>query len=167
MQSRSAAKGVVAGVTPGKGGQQVHGVPVYNTVKEAMKDHDIGAGGHLRPRRCSSRRDHGGGECRYRHHRLHHRAHPGAGHDEGDCVRPDGGRERDRPQLPRAPLARRSEDGDHAVRPLLPRECGRHLPVGHPHLRGRGRAHPGRHRPEHRGRDRRRPGHRPDLCRCA
>ena len=35
--------GVVAGVTPGKGGQQVHGVPVYNTVKEAMKEHDIGA----------------------------------------------------------------------------------------------------------------------------
>jgi len=36
-------RGVVAGVTPGKGGQQVHGVPVYNTVKEAMKEHDIGA----------------------------------------------------------------------------------------------------------------------------
>jgi len=27
---------VVAGVTPGKGGQTVHGVPVFNTVKEAM-----------------------------------------------------------------------------------------------------------------------------------
>ncbi|MEN6609971.1 MAG: succinate--CoA ligase subunit alpha [Methanoregulaceae archaeon] len=36
-------RGVVAGVTPGKGGQDVHGVPVYNTVKEAMRDHDIGA----------------------------------------------------------------------------------------------------------------------------
>ena len=36
-------RGVVAGVTPGKGGQQVHGVPVYDTVKEAMRDHDIGA----------------------------------------------------------------------------------------------------------------------------
>ena len=35
--------GVVAGVTPGKGGQQVHGVPVFNTVKEAMREHDIGA----------------------------------------------------------------------------------------------------------------------------
>ncbi len=28
---------VVAGVTPGKGGQVVHGVPVYNTVAEAME----------------------------------------------------------------------------------------------------------------------------------
>ncbi len=36
-------RGVVAGVTPGKGGQQVHGVPVYNTVREAMAEHDIGA----------------------------------------------------------------------------------------------------------------------------
>jgi succinyl-CoA synthetase alpha subunit len=27
---------IVAGVTPGKGGQQVHGVPVYNTVAEAV-----------------------------------------------------------------------------------------------------------------------------------
>jgi succinyl-CoA synthetase alpha subunit len=30
---------VVAGVTPGKGGQTVHGVPVYDTVKAATQDH--------------------------------------------------------------------------------------------------------------------------------
>ena len=36
-------RGVVAGVTPGKAGQTVHDVPVYNTVKDAMKEHDIGA----------------------------------------------------------------------------------------------------------------------------
>jgi succinyl-CoA synthetase alpha subunit len=30
---------VVAGVTPGKGGQTVHGVPVYDTVYEAVKHH--------------------------------------------------------------------------------------------------------------------------------
>ncbi|RLG83367.1 MAG: succinate--CoA ligase subunit alpha [Thermoprotei archaeon] len=30
---------VVAGVTPGKEGQQVHGVPVYNTIKKALKKH--------------------------------------------------------------------------------------------------------------------------------
>ncbi|WAI01850.1 succinate--CoA ligase subunit alpha [Methanogenium organophilum] len=33
-------RGVVAGVTPGKGGQTVHGVPVYNSVREAMAEHD-------------------------------------------------------------------------------------------------------------------------------
>lgn len=32
---------VVAGVTPRKGGQVVHGVPVYNTVKEARQKHEI------------------------------------------------------------------------------------------------------------------------------
>lgn len=30
---------VVAGVTPGKGGQQVEGLPVYNTVKDAVQKH--------------------------------------------------------------------------------------------------------------------------------
>jgi len=30
---------VVAGVTPGKGGLKVHGVPVYNSVKEAIRNH--------------------------------------------------------------------------------------------------------------------------------
>jgi succinyl-CoA synthetase alpha subunit len=30
---------IVAGVTPGKGGQQVEGVPVYNTVYEAISNH--------------------------------------------------------------------------------------------------------------------------------
>ena len=29
---------VVAGVTPGRGGQEVHGLPVYDTVKEAIKN---------------------------------------------------------------------------------------------------------------------------------
>ena len=30
---------IVAGVTPGKGGQEVHGVPVYDTMKEAVEEH--------------------------------------------------------------------------------------------------------------------------------
>lgn len=32
---------ILAGVTPGKGGQQIEGVPVYNTVGEAVKNHDV------------------------------------------------------------------------------------------------------------------------------
>ena len=32
---------VLAGVTPGKGGQTVHGLPVYNTVAEAAAAHDV------------------------------------------------------------------------------------------------------------------------------
>jgi len=34
---------IVAGVTPGKGGQEVHGIPVYDTVKEALCEHDANA----------------------------------------------------------------------------------------------------------------------------
>jgi len=34
---------IVAGVTPGKGGTQVHKVPVYDTVEEALRDHEAGA----------------------------------------------------------------------------------------------------------------------------
>lgn len=32
---------IVAGTSPGKGGESVLGVPVYNTVKEALRHHDI------------------------------------------------------------------------------------------------------------------------------
>lgn len=34
---------IVAGVTPGKGGTKVHGVPVYDTVEEAIKKHTANA----------------------------------------------------------------------------------------------------------------------------
>jgi len=32
---------IVAGVTPGKGGQEVHGIPVYDSVDDAVAEHDI------------------------------------------------------------------------------------------------------------------------------
>jgi len=34
---------IVAGVTPGKGGTQIHGVPVYDTVEEALEKHPANA----------------------------------------------------------------------------------------------------------------------------
>lgn len=34
---------IVVGVTPGKGGKEIHGVPVYDTVKEAVQEHDANA----------------------------------------------------------------------------------------------------------------------------
>ena len=34
---------VVAGVTPGKGGQTVHGVPVFDTVCQAVREHSAEA----------------------------------------------------------------------------------------------------------------------------
>lgn len=40
MQMLKYGTNIVAGVTPGKGGQEVHGVPVYDTVKEAVEATD-------------------------------------------------------------------------------------------------------------------------------
>lgn len=34
---------IVAGVTPGKGGQEIHGIPVYDFVGDAVKNHEIDA----------------------------------------------------------------------------------------------------------------------------
>ena len=34
---------IVAGVTPGKGGGRIHGVPIYDTVKEALGEHEADA----------------------------------------------------------------------------------------------------------------------------
>lgn len=39
LQMKNYGTKVLAGVTPGKGGQEVHGVPVYNTVVEALENH--------------------------------------------------------------------------------------------------------------------------------
>ncbi|OGE26898.1 hypothetical protein A3C26_03865 [Candidatus Daviesbacteria bacterium RIFCSPHIGHO2_02_FULL_39_12] len=39
LQMRNYNTKVLAGVTPGKGGQQVHGIPVYNTITEALENH--------------------------------------------------------------------------------------------------------------------------------
>lgn len=39
LQMRNYGTKVLAGVTPGKGGQEVHGIPVYNTISEALGNH--------------------------------------------------------------------------------------------------------------------------------
>lgn len=42
-QMLRAGTNIVAGVTPGKGGEEVHGVPVYNSVKETVERHAASA----------------------------------------------------------------------------------------------------------------------------
>ncbi len=39
LQMQNYGTRVLAGVTPGKGGQEVHGIPVYNSVQEALENH--------------------------------------------------------------------------------------------------------------------------------
>ena len=40
---------IVAGVTPGKYGEKVHGVPVYDTVRQALEHHEVDASGVFVP----------------------------------------------------------------------------------------------------------------------
>ena len=39
-EARAYGSRIVAGVTPGKGGQRVHGVPVYDSVQAAVTEHE-------------------------------------------------------------------------------------------------------------------------------
>ncbi len=39
LQMQNYSTKVLAGVTPGKGGQEVHGIPVYNSVAQALENH--------------------------------------------------------------------------------------------------------------------------------
>src|SRR3989338_5056280 len=39
LQMQNYQTKVLAGVTPGKGGLEVHGIPVYNSIAEAMENH--------------------------------------------------------------------------------------------------------------------------------
>ena len=39
LQMKNYGTRVLAGVTPGKGGQEVHGVPVYNSIAQALENH--------------------------------------------------------------------------------------------------------------------------------
>ena len=64
---------VVAGVTPGKGGQKVDGIPVFNTVMEGAQRDRRECLSDLRPSCLCSRFDSGSSRCRRIHHRLPYR----------------------------------------------------------------------------------------------
>ncbi|MFW5842926.1 MAG: CoA-binding protein, partial [Spirochaetota bacterium] len=45
---------VVAGVTPGKGGQEMEGIPVYNSIADCRKEHRVDASVIFVPAKFSS-----------------------------------------------------------------------------------------------------------------
>ena len=79
LRNRDYGTKVVAGVTPGKGGQDVDGIPVFDTVAEAVAE--TGADGVVRRRAAEGRPrgDRRGGAGGHRLRRVHHRGDPGPG----------------------------------------------------------------------------------------
>ena len=75
VRNRDYGTKVVAGVTPGKGGTDVDGIPVYDTVKEAVAATGATASFVSVPPEIRLRRHYRSGRGRGDVHRLHHRGH--------------------------------------------------------------------------------------------
>ena len=153
---------VVAGVTPGHGGETVEGVPVFDSVHEAVAHirADVAVIFVPAPRARDA---------------LFEAADAGIKLvvciTEGIPVRdmaevmahlPRRGARLIGPNCPGLITPGALQRRHHAVGDLHARRRRRGLALGHAHLRGRARAHAGRHRPVHRRRHgrRRRPRHR-------
>ena len=118
LRNRAYGTNLVAGVTPGKGGQDVEGVPVFDTVAEAGRGAGREHGHDLRAGALRRRRGLRGGRCRHRHGDLHHRGRPRARHAADPLLRHGRGRDADRPELPGSAVAGQGERRDHPGRDL-------------------------------------------------
>ena len=144
LRNRDYGTDLVAGVTPGKGGQDVDGVPVFDTIAEAVDERGANTSMIFVPARFAAAA-------------IEEAIDAGVetviAITEGipvlDMLRvywkaQGGGRAADRPQLPRRALARQGERRDHPGAVLRRRLDRRRLEVGHAHLPDRQRAQAGR-----------------------
>ena len=162
LRNRDYGTKVVGGVTPGKGGSDVDGIPVFNTVKEAVAATGATASFVRRAAQVRLRGDPRGGRGRDHVHRLHHRGHPGPG--RGHHLQPAGRglprRAPARTELPGHHQPRQVQHRHHLGRHRAGRRSGRHR-VAFRHARPIRRStscQPTGHRPDDLRRHRRRPG---------
>ena len=165
LRNRAYGTNLVAGVTPGKGGQDVEGVPVFDTVAAGRRRGGREHGDDLRARALRARRDLRGGRRRHPHRHLHLRAHPGARDAARLHLHPAEGRDADRAELPGRAVAGQGERRDHPGRGLPAREHRPRLALGDADLPDRPRGRPARSRQLDDRRHRRRPGRRLELHR--
>ena len=165
LRNRDYGTQVVAGVTPGKGGQDVEGIPVFDTVAEAVAATGATASFVAVPPKAAPAAILEAARGRHRVRRLHHRGHPGPGRGAG--LQHAG------PRLPGDPPARAQLPGHHQPRQVQHRHhAQRHRPAAdgrrsqrrhrqplrHADLPGALRAEAERHRRVDVRRHRRRPG---------
>ena len=94
LRNRDYGTDLVAGVTPGKGGQDVDGVPVFDSIAEARGERGANTSMIFVPARFAAAGDRGGDRRRGRDGDRDHRGDPGARHAarllEGEGSRDDG-----------------------------------------------------------------------------
>ena len=113
LRNREYGTDLVAGVTPGKGGQDVEGVPIFDTIKEAVDDAGANTSMIFVPARFAGAAINEAIDAGVRHGDRDHRGHPGPRHAADLLEGQGGGRPADRPELPRRALARQGERRDH------------------------------------------------------
>ena len=77
LNNRAYGTNVVSGVTPGKGGQDVEGIPVFDTFHEAVAQTQAEHGDDLRAAAVRRRLDPRSGRRRDHDDHRDHRGHPG------------------------------------------------------------------------------------------
>ena len=115
---------VVAGVTPGKGGEDVEGIPVFDTVRQAVAETEPNTAMVFVPARFAADAIYEAVDAGIETVDLHHRGHPGPRHAAGLQLRAAARDHARRPELPRRPLARQGERRDHPGRDLQRGERG-------------------------------------------
>ena len=144
LNNRKYGTQVVSGVTPGKGGQDVEGIPVFNTFHDAVEETGANTAMIFVPPPLRRRLDPRGRGRRHRPDRGDHRGHPRPRRaarlqpPQARQLAPGG------PQLPRHPLARQGQRGHHPRVLLQGGQRGRGLALGHADLPDRLRAGPER-----------------------
>ena len=76
LRNRDYGTQVVAGVTPGKGGQDVEGIPVFNTFHEAVAEHGANTAMIFVPPRFAADSILEAEDAGYRADHRDHRGHP-------------------------------------------------------------------------------------------
>ncbi len=92
---------VVAGVTPGKAGQEVEGIPVFNTVRDAVKKTECDTSLIFVPPPFCADAILEAADAGVKLDHLHYRRHSGQRHGEGQARAPRPRRPPGRTELPR------------------------------------------------------------------